>query len=505
MSTITAQFNSNEKQIAKHKILIIDDNTAIHSDIRKIFTRNEELADLDALTAELFDENDSRSADVIHYELDSAYQGKEGFEKVREACRENSPYTLAFVDMRMPPGWDGLETIERIWEVDPDLHIIICTAYSDYSWQELFDRLGQSDRLLILKKPFDNAELCQMAAAMCEKRRLFGQAQMRLDEMDVIIQERTRELQHAIKEKDRDAQELKQALQELQQAQATLLHVDKLASVGQLAAGIAHEINTPVQFVGDNIRACSEMFEDVFQILLAYQSFIAELEEQELYQEQIRSIRDTEAQLDLDYIREEVPLASSQSLDGVERVRTIVKAMKEFSHGGGVFDEPVSFDLNAALESTLTVARNELKYVAHVETEYNSVPPLNGFPNELNQVFLNLLINAAHAIEARLDQGMGVIHVETAVEAGSAVIQIRDTGCGMSAEVKKKIFDPFYTTKEVGKGTGQGLSIAHSIVVEKHGGRIEVESIEGTGTTFLIYLPLDGIGQQESTIRELEV
>lgn len=478
--------------VTQYRILIIDDNTAIHNDIRKIFIKDEDLAELDAFTADLFDEDRNESENEILYELDSAYQGEDGYQKVLLAKKENNPYTLAFVDMRMPPGWDGLKTIEQIWAVDPDLHIIICTAYADYSWQEIFDRLGQSDRLLILKKPFDNAELCQMAAAMCEKRRLFGQAQMRLEEMEAIIQERTRELKHAIGEKDRDARELKTAMQELQQAQASLLHVDKLASVGQLAAGIAHEINTPVQFVGDNIRASSEMFDEVLQILTDYQDFISRLDQQGLYQEEIESIRATESKLDLDYIREEVPLALSQSLDGVERVRTIVKAMKEFSHGGGILDEPVTFDLNAALESTLTVARNELKYISNVETDFGSIPVLRGYPNELNQVFLNLLINAAHAIEEKQESSLGLIRVHTQVEGAFAVIRISDSGCGIPEKVRKKIFDPFFTTKEVGKGTGQGLAIAHNIIVDKHGGRIDVESVVGEGTTFSIYLGLDG-------------
>ncbi|MFH1299769.1 MAG: ATP-binding protein [Planctomycetota bacterium] len=501
MSTLTDTFTEvvpeAVPEVTKYKILVIDDNVAIHNDFRKIFSKNEALSELDELASDLFDEDKPSQNDTIEYELDSAYQGEEGYEKVLKAQKEKRPYTLAFVDMRMPPGWDGLETIERIWQADPDLHIIICTAYADYSWKEIFDRLGQSDRLLILKKPFDNAELCQMAAAMCEKRRLFGQVQVRLEEMEEVILERTKELQLAIREKDHDSLELKQTLQELRQAQATLLHVDKLASVGQLAAGIAHEINTPVQFVGDNIRACSEMFEDVMQILSAYQSFITELEKEGLYLKEIESIRDAESEYDLDYIKEEMPLASSQSLDGVERVRTIVKAMKDFSHGGGILDEPVAFDLNTAIESTLTVARNELKYVSNVETDFGKLPILRGYPNELNQVFLNLFVNAAHAIEAKKNQEMGTIKVQTEVAGKYVVILISDTGCGMSEEVKKKMFDPFFTTKEVGKGTGQGLAITHNIVVEKHGGRIEVDSIEGQGTTFRIYLTIDETGKSD--------
>ncbi len=490
MPTVTATHDIKTSEVTRYKILVIDDNVAIHNDFQKIFSRNDELSELDDLAAALFDEESISQDITIHYDLDSAYQGEEGYKKVLEAQKENKPYALAFVDMRMPPGWDGLETIERIWNIDPDLHIIICTAYSDYSWKEIFERLGQSDRLLILKKPFDNAELCQMTAAMCEKRRLFGQAQLRLEEMEAVVQERTWELQTAIDQKDLDARELAQALQELQQAQATLLHVDKLASVGQLAAGIAHEINTPVQFVGDNIRACSEMFGDVLNILSAYESLINDLETETDIPARIACIQGLESQYDLDYIKEEIPLACSQSLDGVERVRTIVKAMKEFSHGGNVLNEPVEFSLNAALESTLTVARNELKYVANVDTDFGEIPSMRGYPNELNQVFLNLFVNAAHAIEAKQNREFGTITVKTESNGEFAIITISDTGCGMTEEVRKKIFDPFFTTKEVGKGTGQGLAIAHNIVVKKHKGRIDVNSAEGEGSAFRIYLAI---------------
>ncbi len=473
-----------------YRILIIDDNVAIHDDFRKIFTRDNQLLELDKLASSLFDDHENNKVNETTYEIESAYQGEEGFEKVQQAIADNNPYTLAFVDMRMPPGWDGLETIERIWKVDPHLHIVICTAYSDYSWSEIFDRLGQSDKLLILKKPFDNAEVCQMAAAMCEKRRLYSESVTRLEDMEDAVWDRTDELRTIIAVKERDALKLQKTLQTLKQVQATLLHAEKMASIGQLAAGIAHEINTPVQFVGDNIRACVEMFEDMKIILAAYQAFIAELEKEECYQSQIEAIHQVEQEYELDYICEEMPLASSQSLDGVERVRSIVKAMKDFSHGG-ILDEPVSFDLNNALESTLTVARNELKYAANIETDFGEIPTLSGYPNELNQVFLNLFVNGAHAIEELKRNELGTIHVQTKVDGMCVVVSISDTGCGMSEEVKSKMFDPFFTTKEVGKGSGQGLAIAHNIVVEKHGGKIVVDSTEGEGTTFHVYLPME--------------
>lgn len=335
MSTVIEHLKTAIPQDTKYKILIIDDSSAIHNDFYKIFSSKDHLSELDDLSAALFDDELPDKSASIHYELTSAYQGEEGYQKVLKSMEAKSPYTLAFVDMRMPPGWDGLETIERLWEADPDLQIILCTAYSDYSWLEIFERIGQNDRLLILKKPFDNSEVCQMAAAMCAKRKLFGQTQLRLQAMKEEIRERTRALQFAIQDKERDASRIIQTLHELKQTQATLL---QLSTVGQLATGIAHEINIPVQFVGDNIRVCSKMFDDALQLFSSYQSLITTLDEQGLYHEKMESIRKAETTFDLAYIKEEISLATSQSLDGVERVRTLVRAMKEFSHGGGVLD-----------------------------------------------------------------------------------------------------------------------------------------------------------------------
>ncbi|MCA8987646.1 MAG: hypothetical protein KDA78_08410 [Planctomycetaceae bacterium] len=476
-----------------YRLLVIDDNEAIHNDFKKIFKRDDSASELDNLALELFGDDTQTQKDEVIFEMDHALQGEEGFHKVVESLKEDNPYSMAFVDMRMPPGWDGLETISKIWEVDPGLHVVICTAYADYSWQEIFDRLGQSDRLLILKKPFENAEVCQMASAMCEKRRLYISDRHHIEEMEQLVIERTAEVMEAKLESDKKANDLRKALNELKQVQSTLLHAEKLASVGQLAAGIAHEINTPVQFVGDNIRACSDMFDDVMAIMSQYQALLQKLENDSLFPEDTKAIRDLEQNYDLEYISEEVPLATTQSLEGVDRVRTIVKAMKDFSHGGAL-DEATSFDLNEALQSTLIVARNELKYVANVEADLGDVPCIEGYPSELNQVFLNLFINAAHTIEdKKLNHGgpdMGTIVVSTRVEGEEVMISIRDSGCGITEAVKKKMFDPFFTTKEVGKGTGQGLAITHNIVVKKHQGRIEVDTVLGEGTTFRLYLPL---------------
>ncbi len=267
--------------------------------------------------------------------------------------------------------------------------------------------------------------------------------------------------------------------------QRQLAQSQKLESIGRLAAGIAHEINTPTQYVGDNVRFLSEAFEDLFRLLDRYEEVVGEGEKGEL--EVLKE------EVDLEYLREEVPRAIEQSLDGVERVTKIVRSMKEFSHPGGGGKELV--DLNRAIESTVTVARNEWKYVADLELDLEEgLPPVPCYVGEFNQVVLNLVINAVHAIEEVVgdgSEGKGKIVVSTRRVGEWVEVRVSDTGCGIPEEVREKVFEPFFTTKGVGKGTGQGLAIARSVVVDKHGGEIDFESEVGKGTTFIIRLPLN--------------
>jgi len=271
---------------------------------------------------------------------------------------------------------------------------------------------------------------------------------------------------------------------ELQQAQ-------RLEAVGQLAAGIAHEINTPIQYVGDNIRFLRDAFQSEKPVLAAYETLRQNVGHKEVTPAALHSLGQAIEGADLEYLQQEIPKAVSQALEGVERVATIVAAMKEFAHPGR--QEKAPANLNKALLNTLIVARNELRQVADVETEFGNLPAVVCHAAEINQVFLNLLINAAHAIaEAAGKTGKrGKIRVRTWMEADQARIAISDTGCGIPESIRAKVFDPFFTTKPVGKGTGQGLSIARSIVVEKHGGTLTFEPNGTEGTTFLIALPLE--------------
>jgi PAS domain S-box-containing protein len=292
----------------------------------------------------------------------------------------------------------------------------------------------------------------------------------------------------------RDVTARKAAERDRSQMEVQLRHAQKLESIGSLAAGIAHEINTPTQYIGDNTAFLGGALPELMACLDAQRGFLLGLRDQgALPPEGARVLAQLEA-ADLDYLIEEIPKAIRQTQDGVARVASIVSAMKDFSHPGGEGKSEV--DLNRAIESTLTVSRNEWKYVAQLETHLDpQLPPVPCLQGEINQAILNLVVNAAHAIEASLggrNSGrMGLIRVTTCREGREVRISVADNGQGIPEAIRDRIFEPFFTTKPVGRGTGQGLAIVHAVVVEKHGGRVTLETREGQGTTFHLFLPLE--------------
>ncbi len=287
---------------------------------------------------------------------------------------------------------------------------------------------------------------------------------------------------------ERKLTELKTKKQEerLRQAQ-------KLESIGQLAAGIAHEINTPMQFIGDNTRFLHESFQDIEEIFIAYDELVTTINDKDKTDTIISDLKLLANELDLEYLREEIPKSITQSLEGVDRIAGIVKAMKHFSHPGKSDMELT--DINTAIENTITVSRNEWKYDAELHTDFDhKLKPISCLAGEFNQAILNMIVNAAHAIKDAKNTDLtrnGVIHIKTRRCDNWAVISIRDNGVGIPNELRAKIFDPFFTTKDVGVGTGQGLAIAYATIIDKHGGNIEVESEIGQGTTFTIWLPIN--------------
>ena len=275
--------------------------------------------------------------------------------------------------------------------------------------------------------------------------------------------------------------------------QSALVHAQKLESIGQLAAGIAHEINTPTQFVGDNTRFLKDAFQSLNGMVSVAERLVEAAQQGEVSAELVREAAAAARAADIAYLVGEVPKAIDQSLEGIDRVAKIVRAMKEFSHPDS--DGKVPTDLNKAIEGTVTVARNEWKYVADMVLDLDPALPLvSCLPGELNQVILNLVVNAAHAITDVVGQGAarkGTISISTRREAEHVVIRVRDSGHGIPAAIRSNIFDPFFTTKPVGRGTGQGLAIAYAVIVEKHAGKINFETETGKGTTFIIQLPLE--------------
>ncbi len=287
-------------------------------------------------------------------------------------------------------------------------------------------------------------------------------------------------------------------ISEQRMLEAQLRQAQKLESIGQLAAGIAHEINTPTQYIGDNTQFLGEAFDDIGNLLDRYARLLEAAKSGSIGEALIDEVQRAAAEADLDFVTREIPAAIRQSLDGVAQVARIVRSMKEFSHPGG--DEKQAVDLNQAIGSTLTVSRNEWKYVADVVTDFDeTLPHVTCLPSDFNQVMLNLVVNAAHAIGDRLgaEPGeKGTITVRTRRDGPMAEVRVADTGTGIPRAIRDRVFDPFFTTKEVGRGTGQGLAIVHSIITERHGGTIRLETELGRGTEFIVQLPIEPKGGQ---------
>ncbi len=275
---------------------------------------------------------------------------------------------------------------------------------------------------------------------------------------------------------------LDEALQHLKTTQAQAVQAEKMASIGQLAAGVAHEINNPIGFIGSNLEALTDYFKDYETLLERYRNLGQMISDNgKQAQEELEAIRELELELEIDYLKKDIPELLEDCIDGTKRVGRIVADLKNFAHPGN--DRQMLIDINQGLESTLNVVANELKYKASVHKEFQEIPPVEGFPQKLNQVFMNILVNAAQAIEEK-----GQISIRTSAEGGQVHVAISDTGSGIAPEHLTKIFDPFFTTKDVGKGTGLGMNIAYNIVKE-HGGGIQVESELGKGTCFTVSLP----------------
>ncbi|MEP7383926.1 MAG: ATP-binding protein, partial [Gemmatimonadota bacterium] len=280
--------------------------------------------------------------------------------------------------------------------------------------------------------------------------------------------------------------DLLQQLREREHMEVELHQALKLEAVGQLASGIAHEINTPIQYVGDSVGFVKDAFGEVRGLLAWYRTALCACMAGQAAPSQ-EALDDAEQEADIAYALEQIPAAVERTLDGVRRVASLVGAMKDFAHPDAC--EKLPADLNVALQSTALVASNEIRRVADVKLELGALPLVVCHVGAVNQVFLNVLVNAAHAIAGAPGE-RGLITVRTRVAGDSVEVAVTDTGTGIPAAVRDRIFEPFFTTKDVGRGTGQGLAIARSIVRDKHAGSITFETTEGAGTTFIIRLPI---------------
>jgi two-component system NtrC family sensor kinase len=433
------------------RILVVDDNPAIHDDFRKILGGiSSDARALTEVESSLFD-GVQKKVIAEGFEIDCAFQGQAGLEKVRQALVSKQPYALAFIDVRMPPGWDGIETTAEIWRIDPDIQIVICTAFSDYSWDKMNAKLGVSDRLVILKKPFDNVEVLQLAQALTEKWQLHQRAELKTKELEAMVAARTHELQTAY-------EQLKAEMAERAKTEEALRQSQKMDSLGQLAGGIAHDFNNLLTVIRGYVEC-----------------LIAE--------------------------GQQVPatLEVLQEIDGAaKRAAKLTSQMLLFSRKKRMELQPL--DLNQLLAQFGKMLRQIIGEDIALEFKCDGRPlVINADPVMIEQVVLNLAVNARDAMprggQFRLHTDNPEITEEDPQhKAGSrprqfARISVSDTGGGIAPEVMPHIFEPFYTTKDVGKGTGLGLATVYGIV-KQHQGWIEVDSEPGLGTNFRIFLPL---------------
>jgi signal transduction histidine kinase len=359
-------------------------------------------------------------------------------------CGE-APWDLVLTDLFLPDS-QGLDTFLQCQRAWPDVPLVVLSGDADEVTAQLAVDAGAQDYLV--KGDINARVLCRVLKYSASRHRAAAERRFLVKELE---------------------------------------HSRRLEAIGQLAAGVAHEINTPTQYVSDNTRFLRDAFAEVVTLLRGLQNCVAED-----HPPTTAELRELLATADVEYLLDELPRSVDQSLNGLGHIARIVRAMKEFSHPSS--DEKTPTDLNKALQTTVLVASNEWKYVAEVETDFASdLPLVECLAGEMNQVFLNLLVNAAHAVadNAGLEpNSKGRITISTRAVGNDAVeVRIQDTGCGIRPEHRAKIFEQFFTTKEVGKGTGQGLAIARNVVVNKHGGTIDFESEVGQGTTFIVRLP----------------
>ncbi len=566
-------------QTENNRILIIDDNPAIHEDFRKILgPADAKLAEeLDADEASLFGD----TADISKtwsFQIDSAFQGQDGLEKVRAAMTQGTPYAVAFVDVRMPPGWDGIETISRIWKEFPDLQIVICTAYSDYSWDEIAKTIGNTDQMLVLKKPFDNVEVLQMAHALAKKWQLTQIARRQMEELDALVNQRTIELRAAnarltgeVAERTAAEEALRRSEERFSKAfhgspipmvirrpdgkscldantsfleligaeretvlagemklfanEETVLTICEDLSARRAVRNLTATICTAAGETREVLLAAENLeLGGVLYHLLILQDITDRVRlENELRQAQKMEavgrlaagvahdfnniltviLGNTATHLSNPHLDEKLSASLQQVERAAERATALTRQLLAYSRKQIIQRRPLA--LNQVVEQTVAMLRRIIgEHIALDMQLAPDLPPVFADPSNVDQVIMNLALNARDAMPEGGKLTLATVQVEIdeaacarnpeAQPGAHICLAVKDTGHGMDTATITRIFEPFFTTKGPGKGTGMGLATAYG-VVKQHGGWMEVESTLRRGTTVRAFFPLcaDGV------------
>jgi len=472
------------------RILVVDDNPKIHEDFCKILSVQRASPGLLEAEEALFGSTEPPDAN-LDFEIHSAYQGDRAIPLVKSALERDMPFAVAFVDIRMPPGPNGVETARELWRIDPRLQLVLCTAYSDYGWEEMVAELGAGGGFLILKKPFDSIEVRQLARALSEKWRLLRENEAHLSSLEAQVQSRTEELERAL-------ERLRTEMADRLRLEKELRHAQKLEALGRLVAGIGHEVNNPLAYVMANLDwAVNELSRTTTELAEGAANVSAPPRSQPVRSappgvRELRASRQPPASppegepadglvATLGAIRDALVEAAS----GAERIRRIVNSAREFSRPRE--EPPTAVDLSRCFDAALRIVGNEIRHRARLVVGFADTPPVLADPHRLEQVFVNLLMNALQALPDEGDHQEIVVRTEVK-DRDWVVLTIRDTGTGIAEADLEHAFDPFFSTRQVGKGTGLGLWICRTII-ESFGGTIGLESRLGHGTTARVTWP----------------